>query len=675
MIHRQSSPQRNEWASEQKPKKLLLVRFLLSQWKWAILLILFLVGAVWGVLHNPVYLRWRYRHMSLPQLIRIFPTHRLDPDFLYYLGLRLEQQGNYAQADPVLRHAVSLDPDNPLYRDAWARALLGSGLVTAAFGELRQFVGTHPHLAQAHLLMGKFYVSQRAMDRASDELNQAIQINPSLGEAWSYLAIAKEALGDNSGALQAAQKATALRPSSATDRFIYALFLSSASRFQEARKQFLLATHLAPKLEGIRQAYASWLLSHANGPQDVHEALQQAQQSVQLDPHDPLAWLALGKAFFMLGDYQNALNPLLKAYQLYPYDPRAPLMLRQAFQRLHKPQEASHWQNIYLVCQKQAAACQSLYNALRVHPHSASLHRQMAQLLAQRGDVEECLRNFAEAIHLPADSPRVLIAAANALTNAHFADKALPLAQRAVQLATANPSAHEALGNAWLALNRLRSAQIEYDAAVKWHHPRIAAIRKRIQAYWVYRLKHPLPSDVLFGKAHALLAKPHLTPSQLLQAETLASRALQSDPENSACADFLLALQISNGHLEQAFQTAKQVVFLLPYDHQAHANLAALLARFASSSKDLDEAQHQLALSGKEPALAPLRAYARGVIALKRGDAHEAFNQLCLAARLAPNAVDTFRQLATAAKALGKTKEAEQAEQRVKQLTQIAYQH
>jgi tetratricopeptide (TPR) repeat protein len=128
---------------------------------------------VWALLSSPMFLRWRYRHMTLLQMIRQFPKHRVDPIFLYYLGLKLNQRGDYVHADPVLRHAVGLDPDNPKYRDEWARALLGSGLVTAAFGELRQYVGTHPQSAQAHYLMGKFYVSQRAMDKASDELQKA----------------------------------------------------------------------------------------------------------------------------------------------------------------------------------------------------------------------------------------------------------------------------------------------------------------------------------------------------------------------------------------------------------------------------------------------------------------------------------------------------------------------
>ncbi|CEK12973.1 Tfp pilus assembly protein PilF [Chthonomonas calidirosea] len=638
------------------------------------LFVCFLIGiiafvGVWALLTSPWFLRWRYRHMPLSQMIQQFPKHRVDPIFLYYLGLKLNQRGDYVHADPILRHAVGLDPDNPNYRDEWARALLGSGLVTAAFGELRQYVGTHPHSAQAHYLMGKFYVSQRAMDKASEELQKALQLDPTLGEAWAYLAVAREALGDNTQALQAAQKAVALNPGSAANRATLALLLSDANQQTAARKQFMQAIRLAPQQETIRQAFATWLLQHARSSQDINEALVQAQQALKLSPRDAAAWLAEGRAYFLLGDYRQAVAPLMRAYQLYPYDPTAPLTLREVYQKLDQPKEVARWQRLYLLCQKGADRYQRLYDALRVHPQSSLLHREMAELLAQRGDVEGCLRNWAEALHLPADAPQVLIAAANSLTDAHFAQEALPLAQRAVQIATANPSAHEALGNAWLGLNRLRSAQIEYDATVKWHPQRINPIRKRIQAYWAYRIKHPLPSDILFGKARALLAKPDLTYSDVQKAEALAQQAFVLDPENSACAEFLLELQIRNGQLSQALQTAQQLVFLLPYDHRAHALLASLLARQGSSLSDLHEAQKQLALSGTDPSLSAIRAYARGMIALKQGDLKTAFRQLSLSAQLAPNAADTFRQLAIVARALGNLQAAKMAEKRVQELT------
>lgn len=111
---------------------------------------------------------WRLRSLDLPALAHRAETVKSDPRLLYHLGRRFNEAGRFTEADPVLRQAVSLEPGNARLRDEWTRALLGSGLVTAAFGQLQQFVGTHPDMAEAHLLLGKFYVTQNSMKRAQE---------------------------------------------------------------------------------------------------------------------------------------------------------------------------------------------------------------------------------------------------------------------------------------------------------------------------------------------------------------------------------------------------------------------------------------------------------------------------------------------------------------------------
>ena len=94
------------------------------------------------------YREWRFSRQRLSTLEREWARSQTDPIFLYYFGLRLNREGRYTQADPVLRQAVGFDPESPRLRDEWAKALLGSGLATAAFAELWQFVGSHPVAAR-----------------------------------------------------------------------------------------------------------------------------------------------------------------------------------------------------------------------------------------------------------------------------------------------------------------------------------------------------------------------------------------------------------------------------------------------------------------------------------------------------------------------------------------------
>ena len=195
------------------------------------------VGA-WDITHTAWYQERRLSRLPLAQLQHERAERLDDPRLLYYIGLRLNQQRHFAEADPYLRNAVGLDPDTPRLRDAWMQALLGSGLTTAAFGEVREFAGTHPNSAPAHLILGKFYLSQNSMMRASDELNQAVALDPASGEAWSLLAFAQSGLDHLPEAAAAVERAAALRPENAADRLAMALLLARQGQKERARASF-----------------------------------------------------------------------------------------------------------------------------------------------------------------------------------------------------------------------------------------------------------------------------------------------------------------------------------------------------------------------------------------------------------------------------------------------------
>src|SRR5262245_32680415 len=153
-----------------------------------------LLAAARLVSYIPAVQEWRLAHASLPALLRERGSRSDDPRLLYHVGLRLNQQGRFAEAESNLRRAVGLDPESPRLRDEWTRALLGTGHVTEAFTQLRQFVGTHPDSASAHLILGKFYFAQQSMQRAREEFERTTTLAPDDAEAWAYLSQAANQL-------------------------------------------------------------------------------------------------------------------------------------------------------------------------------------------------------------------------------------------------------------------------------------------------------------------------------------------------------------------------------------------------------------------------------------------------------------------------------------------------
>ncbi|MDX1931249.1 MAG: tetratricopeptide repeat protein, partial [Capsulimonadales bacterium] len=163
----------------------------------------------------PAVQEWRLERRSLDELLKERGDVSNDPRLLYFLGRRLNEQGRFVEAESNLRRAVGLDPESARLRDEWTRAQLGSGRTSDAFNQLRQFVGTHPRSALAHLALGKFYFAQNSMQRAREEFSVAVSLDSKHAEGWAYLSQAATQLELPNEPLEAARKAVALAPDNA----------------------------------------------------------------------------------------------------------------------------------------------------------------------------------------------------------------------------------------------------------------------------------------------------------------------------------------------------------------------------------------------------------------------------------------------------------------------------
>jgi len=458
----------------------------LLPWKAALLAAsaLLALGLIaWDVTHAPAYQERRLSRLPLADLQRERGGRMDDPRLLYYVGLRLNQQGRFAAADPVLRNAVGLDPDSPRLRDAWIQALLGSGLTTAAFGEVREYAGTHMDSAPAHLILGKFYASQHSMVRASEELTRAVALDPKLGEAWSLLAVAQSGLDHFPEAEAASERAVALCPHSAPDRLGLALLQARQGRREAARVSFGQAVALGPDSADAHRAYARYLLATSAGPADDHAAETEARRALALDPAGLGASLTLGQALAAQGRAAEGLPLLLQAARRSPYDAAPALALSQTFYRLGQGGPQRAWQQEYQTRQRRASAEADLVTAILKSPDDARPQRRLARMLAEEGDVAGCLRHQSKALHCAPDAAPAQAAAAEDLAATGHAADALPLARRATIVAHKSPSAFEALADVQLALGQPIEALKTYGKAAALAPYRTSVYQARLDHY------------------------------------------------------------------------------------------------------------------------------------------------------------------------------------------------
>jgi tetratricopeptide (TPR) repeat protein len=636
-------------------------RSLRAKLLWAVLLVAFVAAGVWGIPRHPWYQEWRLSRLSLVSLQKERGIRMDDPVLLYYTGLRLNQMGRYPEADPLLRQAVGIDPDAPRYRDEWARALLGSGLTTAAFGQLRQFAGTHPDLPEAHLILGKFYLTQRSMRRAQEELEKAVQLAPGSGEGWAYLAAAREALGELEKAFEAALKAVDLRPDNAKDRLLLASLLVRRNQVGEARKEYIKCVSLAPKWADAHREYALFLLNSHTGAEDAKLAEAGALRAVELDPGDPRAAFAAGRALRQNGKLQEAAPHLLRAATLAADDAAAAQELSQVYRALGRGADAQKWTKAHRARQAYASERMLLYEQLRVNPTSPELHRKLARILGLHGDVAGSVHNHAMALRCAVDAPRALIAAANDLTDGGYAREALPLAQRAVQVSKANPAAHEALGNALLGLGQVHLAGEQYNKTAGWWPHRTPVMRKRLERYYVERAKNPPPAELAYREARKremqTVGPRRFTP----EVEALAKRAVDLEPANPNYAWYLLRAQMAQRKNDEAIVTAQRLLALVPKDARAHALTAVLLLDKAVRPDELAKVEEHIKAAEAEQGVAATRHYAQGLLALRRQQPQVAVKELREAVRLDPAADVTYFKLASAEQMAGNPKAAARA--------------
>lgn len=437
----------------------------------------------WDITHTSTYQDKRLSRLSLAQLERERGGRIDDPRLLYYIGLRLNQQGRFAEADPYLRNAVGLDPDSPRLRDAWMQALLGSGLTTAAFGEVSEYAGTHRNSAPAHLILGKFYASQHSMVRASEELSRAIALDPKLGEAWSLLAVAQSELNRIPQAEAAAERAVALRPRSAADRLGLALLQARQGQRETARASFEQAIALDPAAAAAHQSYALHLLMTASGPEDDRKAEAEARRALAPDPANPEATLTLGQALAAQGRAAEGLPLLLQAARRSPYAAPPALALSQVYYRLGQAGSQRVWQAEYQARQRRASAESDLVTAILKAPDDARPQRTLARMLAEEGDVAGCLRHQSKALHCAPDAGPAQAAAAEDLAATGHAAEALPLARRATTVAHKSPAAFEALGDVQLALGQPEEAVTSYGKAASLAPYRTPVYQARLDQY------------------------------------------------------------------------------------------------------------------------------------------------------------------------------------------------
>src|SRR5207302_5206739 len=90
-------------------------------------------------------------------------------------GSILTERRLWGQAEPHVRNAIALDPDNSSAHLLLAETLLGLGRSSDSAGECRRNLEENPMDSAARLLLARALLEQKLNKDAADEINRASQ--------------------------------------------------------------------------------------------------------------------------------------------------------------------------------------------------------------------------------------------------------------------------------------------------------------------------------------------------------------------------------------------------------------------------------------------------------------------------------------------------------------------
>ncbi len=243
------------------------------------------------------------------------PTRSIGA-FQQYLMARAADRPEVAV--PHLTEALRLDPKFPLAQAALARAYIAllasdslppSELMPRARGIAETALTLDSTLVEPHVTLGIIdFLYQRAWSDAEEELERALQRNPSLAEAHLWHAKLLLAVGRPDEAMVAARRARALEPASLEPRLYFAWHNFLTRQYDAARTAAVETAALFPT--AWQPLHLLGLIAQAAG--DTAAAAQYLADAHHLAPAGIETLAAQGWAQALAGHHDEARRTLVE---------------------------------------------------------------------------------------------------------------------------------------------------------------------------------------------------------------------------------------------------------------------------------------------------------------------------------------------------------------------------
>ena len=243
----------------------------------------------------------------------------LEPDHMraatrLYVGQALYTRGDLERAEPWLREAVELQPEQPHAQWALGRVLAARGEDEAARRALEESLRLQPHHGGARFQLGKLLEKQGDFRGAREQYERALRTDDQHAEAWVNLGVLEARANRTEEALRHFERAVQADPTLFPAQSNLARALLQLGREADAVARLRSAIEAIPDSAPLLVQLAMVLATSSDAQiRDGGQALQFAERAAGLRPRDLGALEATACALAELGRFDEAVAAMESA--------------------------------------------------------------------------------------------------------------------------------------------------------------------------------------------------------------------------------------------------------------------------------------------------------------------------------------------------------------------------
>lgn len=370
-------------------------------------------------------------------------------------------------------------------------------MLSASLALAQSSSGTQDSFA-AHIQKAKQFLDEKRPDRAIPELQAAAAIDPGNFETQGNLGVLLYFQGKMADAIPHLRAAVNGQPGLGKIQGLLGLAEVRTGNFQQGRKDLETAFPLIndPKFR-VEVGLEVVSLETQTGDQD--QASSVIAQLRRIAPDNPEVLYAAYRTYSDLtGESMLALSlaapDSAQTHQMLAHEQNRQGNMNGAIEQLRKAiainphLPGAHFELAELMYLSQDDAvkkqAESEYRiALKDNPQDEKAVLRLAEIDAQKGDIEQSLKGYTQAVQLQPSDADAKLGLAKTLIALNQNDKALKLLEETVQLDPTNATAHYRLGSMYREMGRAEDSkkEIELYKKLKDMKQKLQALYKELQ--------------------------------------------------------------------------------------------------------------------------------------------------------------------------------------------------